>query len=72
MAQGPTPNRHDRLLTPSFVALSVADLAYFTANGSPRAVVLSNTGDLSAGLPAWAERTGRTFTYFQERGSSGY
>jgi hypothetical protein len=32
-----------------------------------RAVVLSNTGDVSAGLPAWAERTGRSFAYFQER-----
>jgi hypothetical protein len=71
MAQGPAPNRHDRLLTPSFVALSVADLAYFTANGSPRRGPVQHRG-LSAGLPAWAERTGRTFTYFQERGSSGY
>src|SRR4051794_41348494 len=33
MAPEPEPSRHDRLLTPAFIALSVADLAYFTANG---------------------------------------
>src|SRR3954451_6344459 len=33
MASEPEPSRHDRLLSPAFIALSVADLAYFTANG---------------------------------------
>src|SRR3954467_13823366 len=33
MAPEPAPSRHERLLTPAFIALSVADLAYFTANG---------------------------------------
>jgi predicted MFS family arabinose efflux permease len=33
MAPEPEPSRRDRLLTPAFIALSVADLAYFTANG---------------------------------------
>src|SRR3954452_8183309 len=33
MAPEPEPSSHDRLLTPAFIALSVADLAYFTANG---------------------------------------
>ena len=33
MAREPAPSPHGRLLTPAFVALSVADLAYFTANG---------------------------------------
>jgi len=33
MAREPAPSPQGRLLTPAFVALSVADLAYFTANG---------------------------------------
>ena len=33
MAREPAPSPRGRLLTPAFVALSVADLAYFTANG---------------------------------------
>jgi hypothetical protein len=28
-----TPEKRDRLLTPAFIRLTVADLAYFTANG---------------------------------------
>jgi hypothetical protein len=33
----------------------------------PSSTVLSNTGDISGGLPLWAEATGRKFLFFQER-----
>lgn len=34
---------------------------------SERAVVLSDNAHVTDALPSWAERTGRRFTYFQER-----
>jgi hypothetical protein len=55
---------HDSLRSREY---ETAEIDLIAPRLTERAVVLSNTGDVSAGLPAWAERTGRTFAYFQER-----
>jgi predicted O-methyltransferase YrrM len=55
---------HDSLRSREY---ETAEIDLIAPRLTERAIVLSNTGDVSAGLPTWAERTGRTFTYFQER-----
>ena len=55
---------HDSLRTREH---ELAEIAAVSPRLGPGAFVVSNTGDVSAGLAEWAEQTGRAFAYFQER-----